>query len=237
MILFVSNRVFNLLVEMAAVTPLLVVLATGPTGSGKSTWLAQVGPSPIKYLWEYYGTDPTKLDRLDRAFRSDEQFHVASLYADGLNYDAALKDLGFDPRLKQQLDDIRHLPTERWPEKFLSLPHWRVHTTLDQHYQQFRHDRLLPIQQLVALGERMSDFSLFLVDDVNPTDLPAIQNTLAKTSVPTEPLICLVVAQESAVESLLTHPLTHDVDILVTTAGVDITPLLACPQLKNFRKL
>ena len=237
MILSDLIRLFNLLVVMAAVTPLLVVLATGPVGSGKSTWLAQVGPSPVKYLWEYYGTDPTKLDRLDRAFRSDEQIRVATLYVDGIDYDMALKDLGFDPRLKQHLEDVRYLPTSRWPKKFRSMPHWRVTTTLDQHYQQFRRERLLPIQQLASLGEQIRDFALFLVDDVNPRDLPAIQNMLAVSTVPIEPLICLVLSQESAVEALLANPVIHDVDIIVTTVGVDVTRLLSCPQLKNFRKL
>lgn len=237
MILSDPIQFFNLLVVMTATTPLLVILATGPVGSGKSTWLTQLGPSPIKYLWEYYGTDPTKLDRLDRAFRSDEQVRIASLCLDGIDYDAALKDLGFDPRLKQQLDDVRYLSTALWPEKFLTVPHWRIATTLNQHYQQFRHDRLLPIQQIVALGERMRDFALFLIDSVNPEDLPAIKNMLAGTVVPTEPLVCLVVTQQSAVEAALVGPLTHDVDILVTTAGVDITRLLSHPQLKNFRKL
>ena len=108
----------------------LVIGVFGTKGSGRTTWVKQLGPVPVKYLWSYHavseqtGGAKVCLERIENAFVHEEMrrekresSRIVRLAADGVDYAKVMQRLRVPPQVfnVDSLDSYKDLTVEQIP--------------------------------------------------------------------------------------------------------------------------
>lgn len=102
---------------------MLVLFVCGATGSGKTTWIAELGPHPVKWAWQYLALTSDKINKLGTAInrdvkaqRTQQSSGIVTIELMDYDFDPALRAIGLKPKAWQtHFKDYAEIPFNAWP--------------------------------------------------------------------------------------------------------------------------